>query len=110
MKSAKEMFEELGYEETTRLDHTIQYTLNTEDDFYGEVSRKVITFYKRRKQLKLTNFYTIGLRSELQFDFKELQAIYKQADELRWFKKYKEIKPINSRLEHLRIEEDLNER
>jgi len=84
MKSAKDMFEELGYEETTRLDHTIQYTLCDEDTFYGTVPRKVITFYKRRKQFKLTGFYTNGLRAELQFDYKELQAINKQVEELGW--------------------------
>ena len=35
MISAKEMFEKLGYEETTLKDHTIKYSLKDYDEFYG---------------------------------------------------------------------------
>ena len=74
MKSAREMFEELGYEETTLKDHTIEYSLKDYDEFNGYFISCKIIFYKRHKRIEIR-----GL-----IDEKELQAINKQVEELKW--------------------------
>lgn len=59
--TAKEMFEELGYETSPfwQEDHTISYTKYEDDDFYGKRLENAITFHKRAKKIKLVGVLTI---------------------------------------------------
>ena len=71
--SAKEMFEELGYEiPYWQKDHTIQYLKHY--DFNDETMHISIVFYKRPKEVYIEGLITI----------KELEAINKQVEELGW--------------------------
>ena len=65
-KSAKEMFEELGYDlvETTSY---MMYYHNEENDIY-------IWFYNNRKTIEIVNEFTLDM----------LKAINKQVEELGW--------------------------
>ena len=66
MKSAKDLFEELGYElvETTPY---MMYYYNEENDVY-------IWFYNKRKTIEIVNEFTLDI----------LQAINQQVNELGW--------------------------
>ena len=66
MKSAKELFKELGYDlvETTPY---MMYYYNEENDIY-------IWFYNKRKTIEIVNEFTLDI----------LQAINQQVNELGW--------------------------
>ena len=66
MKSAKDLFEELGYDlvETTPY---MMYYYNEENDVY-------IWFYNKRKTIEIVNEFTLDI----------LQAINQQVNELGW--------------------------
>ena len=72
MKSAKEMFEELGYklDKETRFGATVSYTKYCND---GCCRLYDLLFYKE----------TVGFQEDY-ISFKMLQAINKQVEELRW--------------------------
>ena len=76
--SAKEMFEELGYETDLfwQKDHTIEYLKREEDDFFETSVVSSIIFNKRLKKIKLCGI----------IDIKDIQAINKQVEELGWNK------------------------
>ena len=76
MKSAKEMFEELGYEIIVNDKNQLTYKILIWIDNY-EVVEKTIAFWLLDKTFELDGEFTI----------KELQAINKQVEELGWEEK-----------------------
>lgn len=74
--SAREMFEELGYEKPFyEKDHTVHYTkllYRDESGFFAKFNK--IIFVKRNKKVELSG----------EFNFEELQAINQQVKELGW--------------------------
>lgn len=79
MKTAKEMFEELGYERRFCDEDIISYE-NKKDWRYD----KNIDFYLEDKIIKSFQI-TVGGRFELAMTPQELKAINKQVEELGWF-------------------------
>jgi hypothetical protein len=70
MKTAKEMFEELGFEKINENDNVIQWYFEEEDYEF--------CFWKDDKEIELPT------RTWFTLSFKELQAINKQVEELGW--------------------------
>lgn len=74
--SAKEMFEELGYEKPFfEKDHTIHYTkllYHDESGFFAKFN--TVIFIKRDRKVELSG----------KFKLEELKAINKQIEELHW--------------------------
>ena len=73
MKSAKEMFEELGYEIIVNDKNQLTYKILIWIDDY-EVVEKGITFWLLDKTFELDGEFTV----------KELKAINQQVEELKW--------------------------
>ena len=78
MKTAKELFEELGYERRFCDEDIISYE-NKKDWRYD----KNIDFYLEDKIIRCFQI-TVGGRFELSMTPQELQAINKQVEELGW--------------------------
>lgn len=66
MKSAKELFEELGFDLVETTSYMVYY-YNEEDEIY-------IWFYNNSKTIEIVNDFTLDI----------LKAINKQAEELGW--------------------------
>lgn len=66
MKSAKELFKELGYDLVETTSYMVYYH-NEENDIY-------IWFYNNRKTIEIVNEFTLDI----------LKAINKQVEELGW--------------------------
>lgn len=66
MKSAKELFEELGFDLVETTSYMVYY-YNEEDEIY-------IWFYNNSKTIEIVNEFTLDI----------LKAINKQAEELGW--------------------------
>lgn len=73
MKTAKEMFEELGYEDVGDDEFKTMYS---NGDY---TNHRTIIFWKRWKQISI-NFD----ENDATIYFRELQAINKQVEELGW--------------------------
>lgn len=71
-KTAREMFEELGYEYQENI-YKLDYTIFNKDKF------KIISFYKDDKTFYKQEDYEPG-----DITLEELQAINKQVEELKW--------------------------
>ena len=79
--SAKEMFEELGYEyQPDCYEHPLRYRKNRETNIVYEVDEDSFTFYGGRD--KSITIWKDG--KVVQLKYKELQAINKQVEELGW--------------------------
>lgn len=79
MKSAKEMFEELGYEETLNNEYTLCYSKKI---FISDIYK--IEFYKNIKEF-ICHWYSDSPFEDahpFEVNMKELQAINKQVEEL----------------------------
>ena len=80
MKSAKEMFEELGYELVFENEEVLRYRKNKNLDVeFWKVYEK-ITGEKIRKYIKVSNIRNIPYFISVEL----LQAINKQVEELHW--------------------------
>ena len=99
MKSARELFEELGYD----LVETAPYMMY----YYNEENEVHIWFYNNRKTIEIVNEFTLDI----------LQAINQQVNELGWYREndynnlkiHYEIKPsfTKRKLKELQQERDL---
>ena len=77
MKSAKEMFEKLGYK-YTESDYCIQYSTNIDTTDYSEYH--YVTFEKAT----ITYTARLGFYDTFAIDMPTLKAINKQCEELGW--------------------------
>lgn len=78
MKSAEEMFEELGYMEVRKKQNTISYCLKKGYFYYIVFKKNKKTVYKSKG--------VPGKEVSSSISMKELQAINKQVEELGWDK------------------------
>lgn len=78
MKSAKEMFDELGYKRFEN-DYWVYYSKETNSSYFA--SR--VTFIKNEKTFGIEKFSANGILTK-NITVKELQAIIQQCKELGW--------------------------
>lgn len=76
--TAKEIFEELGYEQTTNSNNSIEYR----DDSHGDGSYAYIIFNHMWKEYEVG--YYDGRKALVGVSVKEHEAITKQMKELGW--------------------------
>lgn len=82
--NAKEMFEALGYEQTTNSDKAIEYT----DDSHGDGDYKYVSFNRMWKEYEVGYFdgYDAKRKEPIDVSIEEHEAITEQMKELGWLK------------------------
>lgn len=84
MKTAKTMFEELGYEERVNNEAHLVY-LKFEYLDFNKSKEYIIEFYKKEREIEKFSEYThINLIGSEPLKINELQVINKQVEELGW--------------------------
>ena len=84
MKSAKEMFEELGYEKDTFLQSDIMFSKTIIKEEFNVKYRVIIFFEKYSKNVALSTFDYNEPCNECIVEPPTFKAIVKQCEELGW--------------------------
>lgn len=82
MKTAKEMFKELGYKLDEETDTYIRYRKYPDTVVDNETYQEI--FFNIRSMFFTADEYIVGEVEEKFITIKELQAINKQVEELEW--------------------------
>ena len=92
MKSAKEMFEELGYKQEENNKRYISYCWYYYEDYEDKDCMRKIVFDLQDKGFLAYSPYNLDKYKDCSIfiDLKELQAINKQVEELGWLGSNKE--------------------